>query len=345
MSNRIDKRVWGVLGKQQTFFSPQKQVEGKVKTPLNANAFDSWDVKRSRFKRVDGYENAIQQGGVVPQPSSTPVLSPTPTPSITATATLTPTPTTTPTNTPTQTSTSTPTPSPSAAPGYTTSGLTLYVDANNSSSYVSGDTIWYDLTTNNNDLYLTGTTLPIFATDGSIKCFNVNSGLTTSSYFYANNDVSLQFTTGMTFEFWVYMPASGGYKTFLNKQDPNTWSPPYGNYCWRISSLAQHEWWANSYFNRGTYSYNITGAWKQVVLTWDTTGSGNYSFYENGVFIANGGNSTTPCGTSIYPLLVGQNLGLEQFKGNMSIIRLYNRRLTSTEITTNFNYDKSIFGL
>lgn len=125
MSNRIDKRVWGVLGKQQTFYSPQKQVEGKVKTPLNVNAFDSWDVKRSRFKRVDGYENAIQQGGVVPQPSSTPVVSPTPT--TTPTSTLTPTPTNTPTPsitpsstltpTPTNTGTPTPTPTPSQTPG------------------------------------------------------------------------------------------------------------------------------------------------------------------------------------------------------------------------------------
>jgi len=94
MSKNIDKRVWGVLGKQQTYFSPQKQVQGKTKTPLNANAFDSWDAKRSRFKRVDGYENAIQQGGAVPQISSTPIITtPTPTPSFT--------PTNTPTNTPT----------------------------------------------------------------------------------------------------------------------------------------------------------------------------------------------------------------------------------------------------
>ena len=102
MSKNIDKRVWGVLGKQQTYYSPQKQVEGKTKTPLNANAFDSWDAKRSRFKRVDGYENAVQQGGAVPQVSSTPVVStPTPTPSITPTITLTPSITPTITFTPT----------------------------------------------------------------------------------------------------------------------------------------------------------------------------------------------------------------------------------------------------
>lgn len=118
MGKNIDKRVWGVLGKQQTYFSPQKQVEGKTKTPLNANAFDSWDSKRSKFKRVDGYENAVQQGGVVPQdttpsvsptpqptPSITPTLTNTPTPSITPTLTITPSITPTLTNTPTPSST------------------------------------------------------------------------------------------------------------------------------------------------------------------------------------------------------------------------------------------------
>jgi len=109
MSNRIDKRVWGVLGKQQTFYSPQKQVEGKIKTPLNANAFDSWDVKRSRFKRIDGYDVSIQQGGVVPQVSPTPDVSSTPTPTPTNTASPTLTPTQTQTNTPTNTSSQTPT--------------------------------------------------------------------------------------------------------------------------------------------------------------------------------------------------------------------------------------------
>ena len=116
MSKNIDKRLWGVLGKQQTFFSPQKQVQGKTKVPLNANAFDSWDVKRSRFKRVDGYENAVQQGGVVPQATSGPVISPTPSPTLTQTPTNTPSPT--PSFTPTMTQTQTPSLTSTSASGF-----------------------------------------------------------------------------------------------------------------------------------------------------------------------------------------------------------------------------------
>lgn len=149
MSKNIDKRVWGVLGKQQTYFSPQKQVQGKTKTPLNANAFDSWDAKRSRFKRVDGYENAVQQGGVVPQDTGT---TPTPTPTITQTQTNTPTPSFTPTqtqtqtNTPSQTQTQTPsqtqtnTPTPSITPTFTPTPSTTPAGLS-----ITPD-LWYDST-------------------------------------------------------------------------------------------------------------------------------------------------------------------------------------------------------
>ena len=140
MSKNIDKRVWGVLGKQQTYFSPQKQVEGKTKTPLNANAFDSWDSKRSRFKRVDGYDvsDAAQQGGtVIGQSTSVPVSSPTPTPTITQTQTQTPSQTATQTNTPTPSFT--PTLTPSSTPYPLPSTPALWYDASNVGSidYIS----------------------------------------------------------------------------------------------------------------------------------------------------------------------------------------------------------------
>jgi hypothetical protein len=164
MSKNIDKRVWGVLGKQQTYFSPQKQVQGKTKTPLNANAFDSWDAKRSSFKRIDGYPvgDAAQQGGtVIGQSTSAPVSSPTPTPSFTPTQTQTNTPTQTQTQT--QTNTPTPTLTPSSTPFNLPFTPDLWYDATNVGSidyitsggtdYVSG---WRSIGTYQK--YLTGTT-------------------------------------------------------------------------------------------------------------------------------------------------------------------------------------------
>lgn len=104
-SNNIGKKLWGVLGKQQTYYyQPGLAQEGKEKTPLNANAFVAWDYKKSRYRRVDlvprQLENDGQQAGVVPQGTD---VTPTPTPSANPTSTPTPTPSFTPTVTPSST--------------------------------------------------------------------------------------------------------------------------------------------------------------------------------------------------------------------------------------------------
>jgi hypothetical protein len=261
-------------------------------------------------------------GGYINYPASCPT--PTPTPSSTATPTLTPT--------------------PSSIPSFVTSGLALHLDANNSSSYSGSGTTWYDLTANANNATLTGTTLPIF-TGGTIDYFNVNELSSTSNFFVVNNSSSIQFTTGFTFEFWVYTVSTGGnYGTYLNKQNPTSWDPPYGDYALRVQG-STHEAWATSYFNRASITYNALNVWKQVVVTWDNV-TGEYKFYNDGVFISNmTGTNTSLIGTTNYPLWIGNSIGSEPFKGRMSIIRLYNRPLSSSEITTNFNYNKSTFGL
>jgi len=110
-----DSKTWGVLGKQETYYAPTHFMGEKV--PLNANPTDSWDYKKSRYRRVDLVpKNDGQQAGAVPQ--GTPVTpTPTPTPSVTpVTPTPTPTNTSTPTVTPTNTSTKTPTPTNTGTP-------------------------------------------------------------------------------------------------------------------------------------------------------------------------------------------------------------------------------------
>ena len=71
-------RTWGVLGKQQTFYGPTHFMGEKV--PLNNNPFNSWDVKKSNYRRIDGMSNDAQQGGVDPQDTPTPTPTPSPLP-------------------------------------------------------------------------------------------------------------------------------------------------------------------------------------------------------------------------------------------------------------------------
>jgi hypothetical protein len=117
---------WGIPGKMKKFLSPGEQAEGLPKIPLNANPFNAWDYKKSRYRRVDLFPKPVsedaQQGGVVeaaftpaPDVSPSPTASITPTPSITPTNTPTSSVAVTPTSTPTSTLESTPTPTPTQA--------------------------------------------------------------------------------------------------------------------------------------------------------------------------------------------------------------------------------------
>jgi hypothetical protein len=199
MGKNIDKRVWGVLGKQKTYFSPQKQVEGKTKTPLNGNAFDSWDAKRSVFRRVDGYENAVQQGGVVPQTTSAPATSPTPTPSITPTTT----------NTPSITPSSTPYPLPLYP--------TIWYDASDSSTLTlinSGGTnyvsFWNSKGTSTWSLSGTNTdTMPVLSAStlmpGNPSCvrFTQNATTTSRDALQSFNNTGIGHTGSTIFQVWA----------------------------------------------------------------------------------------------------------------------------------------------
>ncbi len=196
-NNKGSRKVWGVLGKQAEYYTPSHFLGEKV--PLNANAFDAWDYKKSKYKRVDLIPNQVenaQQGGVVPQGTSTPVASPTPTPTITQTTTQTQTPsqTATQTNTPTPsftpTQTNTPTLTPSSTPYPLPSTPDLWYDATNVGSidyitsggtdYVSG---WRSIGTYSKTLTGTTTdTMPVWSAStqfpGSPKIIRFNKSAT-----------------------------------------------------------------------------------------------------------------------------------------------------------------------
>ena len=96
--NKPDKKVWGVLGKQETYYSPEQfQDKGRI-IPLNANPLEAWDASRSRYIRrpqMPPMPNDGQQAGVV-STSVAPTPSPTGTPTGTPSVTPSPTPSSTP---------------------------------------------------------------------------------------------------------------------------------------------------------------------------------------------------------------------------------------------------------
>jgi hypothetical protein len=204
MRNNIGKKTWGVLGKQQTYYYQPGLVGKNGKTPLNANAFDAWDAKKSKYRRVDlvprQMDNDGQQAGVVPQVSSGPVVSPTVTP--------------TNTNTPTNTTTITPTPSitPSSTPYPLPIQPALWYDSTNLGSidYItSGGTnyvaAWRSLGTYSKTITgATTNTMPIWSGSSQmpgaplIVRFSRNANPALQSYLTQRFDSTLIPQTGIT---------------------------------------------------------------------------------------------------------------------------------------------------
>lgn len=105
---------------------------------------------------------------------------------------------------------------------------------------------------------------------------------------------------------------------------------------------------SNYWYSHPTEGYHETGAainrntWNYLAAVWDYSSATIYQ-YTNGVLTSSSGvqGDASP-GTNIQ---IGQEGGSRQFAGAISLIRVYNRALTTQEITQNYIALKGRFGL
>jgi hypothetical protein len=266
---------------------------------------------------------------VLPTPTPNPTETPTPTPTetplptLTPTATATPTPTDTPTPTPTPTST--PTPTPTATPVLVTSGLLLQLDANDTGSYPGSGTAVFDLI-NNYDHTLSSAT---FTTLNGVKCFDCTAG---------NNRVQVDGTgptlptTGYTYITWARLIASDtSFRTLLYTNSPR-YTPitiPSGT-----NTLG---YWDSAFRSSGYDLSSAEEVWVQFSVVGDNV---SQIFYINdaqvGSSIAYGSGGTTHYGW-------GNNFTVGQPFGHVANLYLYDRKLSLSEISQQYDFLASRF--
>jgi len=227
-----------------------------------------------------------------------------------------------------------------------TDGLVLDMDAGFSPSYPTSNTTWYDISSSS----YTGT-----LTNGPSFSSN-NGGYITfdgsNDYVTLGDQSGLAFTNGIfTLESWIYISSlwTGGtqYPNLISKGatagwDTNGWS----QFVFRDwPSAGQYSW---GYGARNGGSVNIIGrygcssnAWLNIVVTADGS---TIRLYENASEINNGSQTLNPASNTT-PVYIGADVNLQCFNGRVAICRLYNKKLSSAEITQNFNAQKSRFGL
>ena len=236
-----------------------------------------------------------------------PGVIPTPTPDET------PTPTPTPTGTPTPTATPTPTPTPGtglvAAYGFDEGSGTAVTDA---SGFGNTGTV-------------SGTSWTSQGRFGNALTFNGSSWVT------VNDSDSLDLTSGMTIEAWVYPTVNPPtWTTVIIKEQPEISNLVYGLFATSpfdrplvdVFTTSVHELYGPS-----TVPLNT---WTHLVGTYDAVGG--QSMYVNGVQVAHvstTGNMVTSTGVF---RMGGNSIFGEYFVGTIDEVRVYNRALSQTEI-------------
>ena len=222
------------------------------------------------------------------------------------------------------------------------SSLLFYLDAVNTKSYVSGSTTWTDISKGGN----TGT----LVNGPSFSSANGGSIVFDGTDDYCNVPISAVPTGNqITVSFW----------TKFNVTQVSSIFSAYNSAGQRQINI--HLTWSDSiaYWDcgatGGTYdrinSSTLTTAqktgWHNWVFTKDAT-AGTMVIYLDGISLASGTGKTNTIGTistASKRCAIASFDDTMYYSGNISSMLLYNRALSATEITQNFNTHKSRFGL
>jgi hypothetical protein len=237
------------------------------------------------------------------------------------------------------------------SPSIVTSGLVLCLDAANPRSYSTGNTVWADLSNNQKDttMYNAGNSTytssppgaPIFSSDGR------------GSFIFDGNDFGkfATITAGST------ITVSTWCKTTNSSRENGILSHCNGgpvNLGYAITSGKMKYWYYTSSWQISNSVASVNdGNWKNLV--WSKSGT-SMSMYINGDLdstVTLTGDVTGPlvavgclwgpCNSDSYG--AGTDAYSQCFDGTISNISVYNRQLSATEVSQNYNATKSRFGL
>ena len=202
------------------------------------------------------------------------------------------------------------------------SGLVIQLDANNTTSYPGTGTTVYDLTGAYNHTLSTAT----FTTLSGVKCFNENSG-----FIRVNGTGPTLPTSGYTYVTWARIKTSSSSWRTLFRTAPNDHPILVES---GTDNLGFYDNDAASFKDSGYDVTPIEDVWVQYSVVGDNSSS---TFYINGAQVGTsvafgaGGNRHDFWG------LNGQEFGY------LANLYLYDRKLSVTEITQNYNALRSRF--
>lgn len=208
-------------------------------------------------------------------------------------------------------------------PSIVTSGCTLNLDASLPASYPMVGTNWYDLTANNNNA---GTLVNGVTYNSTLKGFLTFNGSNQYVSFTTPTNIPIS-NSNYTISVWFKANSLGdkglvGWGNYSSTNEVNAF---------KLTSSGLSNYWLDNDLSVTTTI--TTGLWYNAVATFDGT---TRSIWVNGALI----NSDTPTGHNVpnaNNLTIGVTNTSEYFDGSIGEVQIFNRGLSSDEITSNFN--------
>ncbi len=227
--------------------------------------------------------------------------------------------------------------------GIVTNGLVLNLDAAKVDSYPGTGTAWRDLSGNNNNGTLTNG--PTFSGIGKQAAI-VFDGV--DDFVDLGNSSNVTTFTSLTINTWMRpttLPVSNNEGRVIIRGDDS-----YRLY-WYNDSVAGNKLYFYSFdigeaslaTSVGYLTSNFTtNVWYNITALYN--GSQTQLFVNGSLVATSTGKSGTITGTN--NMLLGKSNGNEYYlNGSMASIQLYNRALTQTEVTQNFNALRGRYGI
>ena len=231
---------------------------------------------------------------------------------------------------------------PFVAPAIVTNGLVLNLDAANPASYSGSGTTWTNL--------VTGNAVTSFTLNGNVTYNSANGGvLRFADGGLASTANSLGRFTKYSIETWVKIAGTSGAYPCLFTESVNAgvgganmilgYNTGFGATNQYTSGFNSSSW--NVYTT--TTNTSDVNNWVQIVATYD----GNIcTIYKNGVSIGSGSIGSSGINSANLGYNIGKRWDQSNYVfGDYAIVKLYNRDLSSLEVSTNFDAVKSRFGL
>ena len=221
---------------------------------------------------------------------------------------------------------------PESAASVVTTGLQLYLDAGNASSYPGSGTAWTDLSGNNRDGTLTNGPTYSGTNGGSIVFDGSND------YVQCSGSLTV---TAATFVTWIRRNGSQGqYDGILFSRGANTTGMNF-----QVSNQLGYHW--NDAGNTYNWQSGLTipdATWCMIAVSVTSTAATAYLCQTGGTTTAT--NTVNHASSLLNDIkLAVDDAAARYFNGNIAIAQLYNIALSAGEISQNFEADRARFGV